>query len=92
MCPVNYNLEFKFGLTFFFLLSAEVISSEKDLVIGPDCNLLIVCKCTEAFHQLSCRHVHWKNAFPLYDKDYNLVLEAIGKMEKNLPGFFYAGM
>ncbi|KAF3337927.1 protoporphyrinogen oxidase [Carex littledalei] len=37
------------------------------------------------------KHIHWKNAFPLYDKDYNLVLEAIEKMEKNLPGFFYAG-
>ncbi|KAJ4790526.1 Protoporphyrinogen oxidase [Rhynchospora pubera] len=37
------------------------------------------------------KHIHWKNAFPLYDKDYNLVLEAIGKMEKSLPGFFYAG-
>ncbi|PKA57754.1 Protoporphyrinogen oxidase, mitochondrial [Apostasia shenzhenica] len=37
------------------------------------------------------RHVYWKNAFPLYSCDYNFVLEALEKMEKNLPGFFYAG-
>ncbi|KAG2567073.1 protoporphyrinogen oxidase 2, chloroplastic/mitochondrial [Panicum virgatum] len=37
------------------------------------------------------KHIYWRNAFPLYDCDYNSVLEAIEKMEKNLPGFFYAG-
>ncbi|KAJ3675434.1 hypothetical protein LUZ60_004476 [Juncus effusus] len=37
------------------------------------------------------KHVYWKNAFPLYGRDYNLVLEAIDKMEENLPGFFHAG-
>ncbi|XP_073007889.1 protoporphyrinogen oxidase, mitochondrial isoform X2 [Typha latifolia] len=37
------------------------------------------------------KHVYWKNAFPLYGHDYDLVLKAIEKMEKNLPGFFYAG-
>ncbi|XP_024311696.1 protoporphyrinogen oxidase 2, chloroplastic/mitochondrial isoform X2 [Brachypodium distachyon] len=37
------------------------------------------------------KHVHWKNAFPLYGHDYDLALEAIGKMENELPGFFYAG-
>jgi hypothetical protein len=37
------------------------------------------------------RHIYWRNAFPLYDRDYNSVLEAIEKMEHNLPGFFYAG-
>jgi hypothetical protein len=37
------------------------------------------------------RHIYWGNAFPLYGHDYNSVLEAIEKMEKNLPGFFYAG-
>ncbi|XP_066383196.1 protoporphyrinogen oxidase, mitochondrial-like isoform X1 [Miscanthus floridulus] len=39
----------------------------------------------------NCRHIYWGNAFPLYGHDYNSVLEAIEKMEKNLPGFFYAG-
>uniref|UniRef100_I1PMI3 Protoporphyrinogen oxidase n=1 Tax=Oryza glaberrima TaxID=4538 RepID=I1PMI3_ORYGL len=37
------------------------------------------------------KHVHWRNAFPLYGQNYDLVLEAIAKMENNLPGFFYAG-
>jgi hypothetical protein len=37
------------------------------------------------------RHIYWRNAFPLYGCDYSSVLEAIEKMETNLPGFFYAG-
>ncbi|CAL9198964.1 unnamed protein product [Musa hybrid cultivar] len=37
------------------------------------------------------KHIYWRNAFPLYGHDYDLVLEAIEKMEENLPGFFYAG-
>ncbi|XP_066345325.1 protoporphyrinogen oxidase, mitochondrial-like [Miscanthus floridulus] len=37
------------------------------------------------------KHIYWGNAFPLYGHDYNSGLEAIEKMEKNLPGFFYAG-
>ncbi|WOL02429.1 protoporphyrinogen oxidase, chloroplastic/mitochondrial [Canna indica] len=37
------------------------------------------------------KHIYWRNAFPLYGLDYNLVLEAIDKMEEDLPGFFYAG-
>ncbi|KAJ6302190.1 hypothetical protein OIU77_016306 [Salix suchowensis] len=36
-------------------------------------------------------HYYWSKAFPLYGKNYGLVLEAIERMEKNLPGFFYAG-
>lgn len=40
---------------------------------------------------LNCRHIYWRNAFPLYGHDYDLVLAAIEKMEENLPGFFYAG-
>ncbi|KAF3435205.1 hypothetical protein FNV43_RR22292 [Rhamnella rubrinervis] len=36
-------------------------------------------------------HFYWKKAFPLYGHNYDSVVEAIEKMEKNLPGFFYAG-
>ncbi|KAJ4729428.1 Protoporphyrinogen oxidase [Melia azedarach] len=36
-------------------------------------------------------HFFWSKAFPLYGRDYDSVLAAIEKMEKNLPGFFYAG-
>ncbi|VVB14434.1 unnamed protein product [Arabis nemorensis] len=36
-------------------------------------------------------HFCWSKAFPLYDSSYDSVMEAIDKMEKDLPGFFYAG-
>lgn len=36
-------------------------------------------------------HIYWNKAFPLYGHDYDSVLKAIEKMEKDLPGFFYAG-
>ncbi|PHU17895.1 Protoporphyrinogen oxidase, chloroplastic/mitochondrial [Capsicum chinense] len=36
-------------------------------------------------------HVYWSKAFPLYGHNYDSVLEAIDKMEKNLPGLLYAG-
>nr|QCQ84271.1 putative mitochondrial protoporphyrinogen oxidase 2 [Ambrosia artemisiifolia] len=36
-------------------------------------------------------HYYWSKAFPLYGRDYGLVIEAIEKMEKELPGYFYAG-
>lgn len=36
-------------------------------------------------------HFYWSKAFPLLGHNYDSVLEAIDKMEKDLPGFFYAG-
>ncbi|XAR51980.1 Protoporphyrinogen oxidase [Bertholletia excelsa] len=36
-------------------------------------------------------HFYWSKAFPLYGHNYGAVLQAIEKMEANLPGFFYAG-
>ncbi|XP_010492222.1 PREDICTED: protoporphyrinogen oxidase 2, chloroplastic/mitochondrial-like [Camelina sativa] len=36
-------------------------------------------------------HYYWRKAFPLYDSSYDTVMEAVDKMEKDLPGFFYAG-
>ncbi|KAJ1417939.1 Protoporphyrinogen oxidase [Sesbania bispinosa] len=36
-------------------------------------------------------HFCWSKGFPLYDRNYGSVLEAIDKMEKDLPGFFVAG-
>ncbi|KAH9303053.1 hypothetical protein KI387_014636, partial [Taxus chinensis] len=41
-------------------------------------------------HPLAVKHVYWSEAFPLYSLDYNLVLDAIDKMEKNLPGLYFA--
>ncbi|OVA15410.1 Amine oxidase [Macleaya cordata] len=37
-------------------------------------------------------HFYWSKAFPLYGHDYNSVLEAIEKMERSLPGLFYAAI
>lgn len=36
-------------------------------------------------------HLYWSKAFPLYGLNYQSVVEAIDRLEKNLPGFFYAG-
>ncbi|KAK8574394.1 hypothetical protein V6N12_062088 [Hibiscus sabdariffa] len=36
-------------------------------------------------------HFYWSKAFPMYGRNYASVLEAIEKMERDLPGFFYAG-
>ncbi|CAI9283392.1 unnamed protein product [Lactuca saligna] len=36
-------------------------------------------------------HYYWSKAFPLYGHNYGLVIDAIQKMEKELPGYFYAG-
>ncbi|KAL1352715.1 hypothetical protein AAHE18_06G188200 [Arachis hypogaea] len=36
-------------------------------------------------------HFYWSKGFPLYGRNYASVLQAIDKMEKDLPGFFYAG-
>ncbi|KAK2969819.1 hypothetical protein RJ640_028099, partial [Escallonia rubra] len=35
--------------------------------------------------------LYWSKAFPLYGHNYDSVLEAIEKLEKDLPGFYYAG-
>ncbi|XP_027154133.1 protoporphyrinogen oxidase, mitochondrial isoform X3 [Coffea eugenioides] len=35
--------------------------------------------------------LYWSAAFPLYGRNYKTVIEAIDKLEKDLPGFFYAG-
>ncbi|CAA0820129.1 Protoporphyrinogen oxidase 2-chloroplastic/mitochondrial [Striga hermonthica] len=36
-------------------------------------------------------HFYWSKAFPLYGHNYDSVIQAIDKMERGLPGFFYAG-
>ncbi|KAK3410318.1 hypothetical protein EUGRSUZ_J02313 [Eucalyptus grandis] len=36
-------------------------------------------------------HFYWSKAFPSYGRNYDLVLQAIKKLEEDLPGFFYAG-
>ncbi|KAI4389697.1 hypothetical protein MLD38_001896 [Melastoma candidum] len=39
----------------------------------------------------SVNHYYWSKAFPLYGRNYDAVLRGIEKMEKDLPGLFYAG-
>lgn len=39
----------------------------------------------------SLKHVFWSKAFPLYGRNYDIVLGAVEKIEQDLPGFFYAG-
>ena len=41
--------------------------------------------------EFNCSHYYWSKAFPLYGWEYGSVVEAIEKMEKELPGYFYAG-
>ncbi|XP_057823982.1 protoporphyrinogen oxidase, mitochondrial isoform X2 [Cryptomeria japonica] len=42
-------------------------------------------------YPLTVKHVYWSEAFPLYSLNHNLVLDAIDKIEKNLPGLYFAG-
>jgi len=40
---------------------------------------------------LNGSHFYWSKGFPLYGRNYGSVLQAIDKIEKDLPGFFFAG-
>ncbi|XP_042438455.1 protoporphyrinogen oxidase, mitochondrial-like isoform X1 [Zingiber officinale] len=57
----------------------EIVASDLRKLLGTDGQPTFV------------KHIYWRNAFPLYDLDYDLVIKAIEKMEANLPGLFYAG-
>lgn len=57
----------------------EIVKSDLQQLLGAEGEPIFV------------NHFYWSKAFPLYGRNYGSVLEAIGKMEKNLPGFFYAG-
>ncbi|VFQ97530.1 unnamed protein product [Cuscuta campestris] len=57
----------------------EIVSSDLKQLLGAEGEPMFV------------NHVFWSKAFPLYDHNYGSVLEAVDRMEKNLPGFFYAG-
>ncbi|XP_038716031.1 protoporphyrinogen oxidase 2, chloroplastic/mitochondrial isoform X2 [Tripterygium wilfordii] len=57
----------------------EIVTSDLRQLLGVEGEPLYV------------NHFYWSKAFPLYGLNYGSVLEAIEKMEENLPGFFYAG-
>ncbi|KAF8378120.1 hypothetical protein HHK36_029457 [Tetracentron sinense] len=66
---------------------AQASTEELKQVVTSDLRKLLGAEGDPTF----VNHFYWSKAFPLYGLDYNSVLEAIGKMEKSLPGFFYAG-
>ncbi|KAI3896953.1 hypothetical protein MKX03_026712 [Papaver bracteatum] len=66
---------------------AKASLDELKHVVTSDLGKLLGAEGEPAF----VNHFYWSKAFPLYGHDYNLVIEAIEKMERSLPGFFYAG-
>uniref|UniRef100_A0A803MZB1 Protoporphyrinogen oxidase n=1 Tax=Chenopodium quinoa TaxID=63459 RepID=A0A803MZB1_CHEQI len=57
----------------------QIVSSDLQQLLGTDAEPSFV------------NHYYWSNAFPLYGRNYDSVLRAIEKMERDLPGVFYAG-
>nr|QXF78614.1 mitochondrial protoporphyrinogen oxidase [Amaranthus retroflexus] len=66
---------------------AKASTDELKQVVSSDLQQLLGTADEPSF----VNHLFWSNAFPLYGHNYNSVLRAIDKMEKDLPGFFYAG-
>ncbi|KAK6912996.1 Amine oxidase [Dillenia turbinata] len=66
---------------------AKASTDELKQIVTSDLKLLLGAEGEPAF----LNHFYWGKAFPLYGRNYGSVLEAIQKMEENLPGFFYAG-
>ncbi|KAI3885310.1 hypothetical protein MKW98_002702 [Papaver atlanticum] len=66
---------------------AKASLDELKHVVTSDLRKLLGAEGEPAF----VNHFYWSKAFPLYGHGYNLVIEAIEKMERILPGFFYAG-
>ncbi|CAM8942069.1 unnamed protein product [Rhodiola kirilowii] len=66
---------------------AKASTDELKEVVGSDLRQLLGAEGEPTI----IKHYFWSKAFPLYGKDYGLVLEAIEKLEADLPGLFYAG-
>ncbi|KAF7801676.1 protoporphyrinogen oxidase 2 isoform X1 [Senna tora] len=66
---------------------AQASTDELKQVVTSDLRKLLGAEGEPTF----VNHFYWSKAFPLYGRNYGSVLEAIDKMEKDLPGFFYAG-
>ncbi|KAJ7974776.1 Protoporphyrinogen oxidase [Quillaja saponaria] len=66
---------------------AHASTNELKQIVTSDLRKLLGAEGEPSF----VNHFHWSKAFPLYGHNYGSVLEAIEKMERNLPGFFYAG-
>ncbi|KAL0331874.1 UNVERIFIED_CONTAM: Protoporphyrinogen oxidase, mitochondrial [Sesamum calycinum] len=66
---------------------AKASRDELKQIVTSDLRQLLGAEGQPAF----LNHFYWSKAFPLYGCNYDSVISAIDKMEKNLPGFFYAG-
>ncbi|KAG2710573.1 hypothetical protein I3843_04G033400 [Carya illinoinensis] len=66
---------------------AKASTDELKRIVSSDLRQLLGAEGEPTF----VNHFYWSKAFPLYGQNYGSVLEAIEMMEKNLPGFFYAG-
>ncbi|GLT54709.1 hypothetical protein SLA2020_278880 [Shorea laevis] len=66
---------------------AKASTNELKQIVSSDLRQLLGAEGEPTF----VNHFYWSKAFPLYGRNYGSVLEAIETMEKNLPGFVYAG-
>nr|AFK39366.1 unknown [Lotus japonicus] len=66
---------------------AQASTDELKKIVTSDLRKLLGAEGEPSF----VNHFYWSKGFPLYGRNYGSVLEAIDKMEKDLPGFFYAG-
>lgn len=66
---------------------AKTSTDELKKIVSSDIKQLLGAEGEPTF----VNHFYWSKAFPLYGRNYGSVLEAIETIEKNLPGFFYAG-
>ncbi|KAL5057285.1 hypothetical protein RYX36_028889 [Vicia faba] len=66
---------------------AQASTDELKKIVTSDLRKLLGAEGEPTF----VNHFYWSKGFPLYGHNYGSVLEAIDKMEKDLPGFFYAG-
>ncbi|XP_065628517.1 protoporphyrinogen oxidase, mitochondrial isoform X2 [Quercus suber] len=66
---------------------AKASTDELKKIVSSDIKQLLGAEGEPTF----VNHFYWSKAFPLYGRNYGSVLEAIETIEKNLPGFFYAG-
>ncbi|XP_048494622.1 protoporphyrinogen oxidase 2 isoform X3 [Beta vulgaris subsp. vulgaris] len=66
---------------------AKASTDELEQIVSSDLQQLLGTEGKPTF----VNHFYWNNAFPLYGHNYDSVLRAIEKMERDLPGLFYAG-
>ncbi|KAL2320270.1 hypothetical protein Fmac_029239 [Flemingia macrophylla] len=66
---------------------AQASTDELKKIVTSDLRKLLGAEGEPTF----VNHFCWNKGFPLYGRNYGSVLEAIDKIEKDLPGFFFAG-